>query len=211
MSRPWERESGYKRREGTRAIRDHILIVCEGEKTEPNYFLKFPVNIELVKVDVHGVGANTLSLVRDAVARQDAASRKGQPYNQVWCVFDRDEFPSGNFNEACRFARANRIQVAYSNQCFELWYFLHFNFNDTALHRHAYGEKLTEFLGKKYQKNDTEMYGLLKDRQNVAIRNARKLLARYYPCNPAKDDPSTTVHLLVDALNAFVSDDNSLT
>lgn len=205
MSKPWERAEGYGRREGTRFIRDRILIVCEGEKTEPNYFRKFPVDIDLVEVDVQGKGANTLSLVKDAVARRDDALQKGKPYNQVWCVFDRDVFPPGNFNEACRLARTSQIRVAYSNQCFELWYYLHFNFSDAALHRHAYGDKLTELLGKKYQKNDTDMYGLLKDRQWAAMRNARKLLTRYQPSNPEKDDPSTTVHQLVEALNEFVS------
>ena len=51
------------------------------------------------------------------------------------------------------------------------------------------------------------MYDLLKDQQWAAMRNARKLLTRYVPCNPEKDDPSTTVHLLVEALNEFVSDE----
>jgi hypothetical protein len=206
MSKPWERAEGYGRREDTRVIRDRILIVCEGEKTEPNYFRKFPVDIDLVEVDIQGIGANTLSLVKDAVARRDDALRKGKPYNQVWCVFDRDVFPPGNFNEACRLARTSKIRVAYSNQCFELWYCLHFNFSDAALHRHAYAEKLTGLIGRKYQKNDTGMYDLLKDQQWAAMRNARKLLTRYVPCNPEKDDPSTTVHLLVEALNEFVSE-----
>ncbi|HNU99049.1 MAG TPA: RloB family protein [Verrucomicrobiota bacterium] len=186
MSKPWERAEGYRRREDTRVIRNRILIVCEGEKTEPNYFRKFSVDIDLVEVDVQGIGANTLSLVGDAVARRDDASREGTPYNQVWCVFDRDVFPAGNFNEAFRLARTNRIRVAYSNQCFELWYFLHFNFSDAALHRQAYGDKLTGLLGRKYQKNDTKMYDLLKDRQATAMQNARKLLTRYVPCNPEK-------------------------
>ncbi len=209
MSKPWERAEGYGRREDTRVIRDRILIVCEGEKTEPNYFRKFPVDIDLVEIDVQGIGANTLSLVEEAVVRRDDALRKGRPYNQVWCVFDRDVFPAGSFNEACRLARANQIRVAYSNQCFELWYFLHFHFNDAALHRHTYGERLTGLLGQEYRKNDSDMYDLLKARQSSAIRNARKLLTRYTPCNPEKDDPSTTVHLLVEALNEFVSDEKN--
>lgn len=205
MSKPWDLGREQGRREDTRSIRDRILILCEGEKTEPNYFRGFPVKIDLVELDVDGIGANTVSLVHEAIRRKDAAQRARTPYNQVWCVFDRDEFPSSNFNEAFRLANANRVRIAYSNQCFELWYFLHFHFNDAALHRHAYGEKLTGLIGRKYMKNDVSMYALLKDKQQAALRNARKLLTRYSPCNPEKDDPSTTVHLLVEVLNEFVS------
>lgn len=207
MSKPWDRESDYRRREATRVIRDRFLIVCEGAQTEPNYFRAFPVHTDLVEVDVAGVGANTRSLVEEAIRRKDNATREGKPYNQVWCVFDRDVFPAANFNEAFRLARANGMRTAYSNQCFELWYFLHFHFNDAALHRHAYGQKLTGLIGKKYEKNDAGMYALLQGKQATAIRNARKLLTRYFPCNPEKDDPSTTVHLLVEALNEFIPDD----
>ena len=209
MSKPWDREGGYGRREATRFIRDRFLIVCEGAQTEPNYFRKFPVQTDLVELDVAGVGANTLSLVEEAIRQKGRAARNGKPYNQVWCVFDRDVFPAANFNEAFRLANANGVRTAYSNQCFELWYFLHFNFNDAALHRHAYGKKLTGLIGKKYEKNDTGMYALLQDKQATAIRNARKLLTRYAPCNPEQDDPSTTVHLLVEALNDFIADEDA--
>lgn len=207
MSKPWERAPEYGRRVETRYIRDRILILCEGQKTEPNYFRGFSEKIDSVALDMAGVGANTLSLVQEAIRRREEAKRKGKPYNQVWCVFDRDVFPAANFNEAFRLANTSGLRIAYSNQCFELWYFLHFHFNDAALHRDAYAEKLTTLIGRKYQKNDQGMYKYLKERQPVAIRNARKLLSRYSPCNPEKDDPSTTVHLLVEWLNEFIEDD----
>ena len=52
-------------------------------------------------------------------------------------------------------------------------------------------------LGRKYQKNDRDIYRELVNRQPDAIRNARQLLAEYDPQKPAEDNPSTTVHLLV--------------
>ncbi len=204
MSKPWERGGGYGRREANRFIRDRFLIVCEGAATEPNYFRAFPVQADLVEVDIKGIGANTKSLVEAAIRRKQEAHRNGKPYNQVWCVFDRDVFPAANFNEAFRLAGANGIRTAYSNQCFELWYYLHFHFIDTALHRHAYGNKLTDLIGRKYEKNDTCMYAHILNRQTTAIRNAKTLLNRYASHNPEKDDPSTTVHLLVEALNEFI-------
>ncbi|MBU1746036.1 MAG: RloB family protein [Proteobacteria bacterium] len=208
MVKVWQRKRDYSRRVDTRNLRDRILILCEGKKTEPNYFRKFPLNVELVEIDVRGTGANTLSLVEDAIRRGQDAVKSDIPYNQIWCVFDRDSFPSGNFNRAFKVADENRIRIAYSNQCFELWYLLHYNFNDAAIDRREYARRLTKFIGRKYRKNDGNMYDLLKERQHTAIRNAKMLLSRYDACNPEKDDPSTTVHELVEALNEFLSEDS---
>jgi len=44
-----------------------FLIVCEGEKTEPNYFRKFPVDTKVIKLDIQGEGKNTKSLVEKAI------------------------------------------------------------------------------------------------------------------------------------------------
>lgn len=72
---------------GTRDLIPSFLIVCEGEKTEPNYFRRFRVPAEVARIDVQGIGANTVSLVRKAIALRDAGD-----YDQTWCVFDRDSF-----------------------------------------------------------------------------------------------------------------------
>lgn len=208
MRKVGQRKRDYSRRVETRSIRERILILCEGSKTEPNYFRKFSPNVEPAELDVDGKGANTLSLVHDAIRRREAAN-KDIPYNQVWCVFDRDVFPADDFNQARKVAEANHIHVAYSNPCFELWYFLHYHFIDTAIDRYAYSLKLAEFVGRKYKKNDKKMYDILKDRQYDAIQNAKTLMRRYYPCNPERDNPSTNVYILVEFLNNFRSDDSA--
>jgi hypothetical protein len=80
----------YKRKIDSRSERDRILIVCEGEKTEPNYFRSFPVNSEVVEIVIEGTGCNTVSLVERAIQLINENSEN--PYNQVWCIFDRDFF-----------------------------------------------------------------------------------------------------------------------
>jgi len=48
------------------------------------------------------------------------------------------------------------------------------------------------------------MYDRLLTRQPDAIRNAQTLLDSYGPAhNPEKDNPCTTVHLLVQELNQY--------
>lgn len=120
---------GYTlRRVDVLEVQQTFLIVCEGEKTEPNYFRRFRVPKKVV--DVRGLGDSTLSLVERTIGLM-----QDQEYNQVWCVFDRDSFPAVRFNAAIEKARANDVRVAYSNEAFEIWYLLHFHYYDTALTR----------------------------------------------------------------------------
>jgi len=196
----WKRKRGkIVRKKHNRGFpKPLILIVCEGARTEPNYFKSFRVSTAIVKIA--GMGSNTLSLVRQALAL-----KKENSYDQVWVVFDRDEHRLQNFNEAFELAQKNGIQIAYSNQAFELWYLLHFHYFNTAISRQDYIMKLNDLLRYKYQKNDRNMYDSLLDKQQTAIQNAKKLLlAHGIECKPAAADPSTTVFLLVEMLNQYL-------
>lgn len=182
-----------------------FFIVCEGEKTEPNYFKKFSVDVDL-KV-IKGEGKDTKSLVETAIElKNDPES--GQR-DRVWCVFDRDRndqnpHDAQNFNAAITLAQTNGIKVAYSNDAFELWYLLHFNYYNTGISRNDYPNMLTKLLGHKYEKNSKTIYEKLKDKQQDAIKHAKRLLQEYDRPNPESDNPSTTVHLLVEELNSFI-------
>ena len=193
-------QSYLERTVDTRGVLPSFLIICEGKKTEPNYFQAFRIpDLSVKQLDVIGLGDNTLSLVERAKEIKD----KGN-YNYVWCVFDRDSFPAGKFNAAITSAYNNEMHVAYSNEAFELWYLLHFHFYNTGISRDSYKSKLTKLLKHKYEKNSTTIYEELKDKQHSAIKNANTLLIQYDPNRPEKDNPSTTVHLLVQCLNALV-------
>jgi RloB-like protein len=142
-------------------------------------------------------------LVRIAIKLRKEQAKEGPPYDQVWCVFDRDDFPVEHFQEAFTVAAENDIEIAYSNQAFELWYLLHFNYYNAAVSRASYIERLSKLLGHKYEKNSRTIYHELKEKQPDAIRNAARLLASYAMPEPEKNDPSTTVHKLVAQLNQY--------
>jgi hypothetical protein len=197
-----------------------ILIVCEGGKTEPNYFNWWKEQLENIKkaatsgalgridvvpdddIEVKGEGKNTESLVRKAA---DIRNQAIVDYMQVWCVFDRDSFEPKQYNAAIDKARAENINPAYTNEAFELWYLLHFNYVNTGVSRNQYKSMLTKRLGKKYRKNDPQMYETLlnhpKADQRQAIQNAKQLLKRYAKKDYAHQNPSTRVHELVESLN----------
>lgn len=176
--------------------RDRFLIVCEGKKTEPNYFSDFPVPKKIVRIV--GCGFNTIRLVEEAITLKTSSN-----FEQVWCVFDHDDFPLENIAYAIQLAKNNNIQVAFSNESFELWYILHFEYLTSAISRHAYCDKLgdRDHFGFNYEKNAEHLYRTLLHRQDFALRNARRLIQEYEVFDPATCNPSTTIHLLVEQLN----------
>ncbi|MEH2463337.1 RloB family protein [Nostoc sp.] len=200
MSKKKINSSGYSpRKVNTRKIRQRFLIVCEGSKTEPNYFRSFRVPKNVAEIDVQGVGENPSKLVQSA----KELNKQGE-YDQVWCVFDRNSWTIEDFNNAIKNAEAHGFKVAYSNEAFELWYVLHFEFLHTGIPRSDYLRKLTSLFGRTYQKNSETIYDELFEKQAIAIKNAENLLKQYNSQIPAKDNPSTTVHLLVKELNNFI-------
>ena len=80
------------------AVSLRLLIISEGVNTEVSYFRQFEQ--PTIRVKAVGTGFNTLSLVRRAEQIRDEEAAKGRHYDQVWCVFDKDDFPAQDFNEA---------------------------------------------------------------------------------------------------------------
>ena len=188
--------------------RQYILIVTEGEKTEPNYFKGIIKNLpnHLVQVEIIGEGANTKSVVKSAIQIRDRRTQDfGNPdFDEIWVVFDKDDFPAKNFNSAIEMAKNEDIQCAYSNEAFELWYILHFQFLDAAVNRKRYIEILKETLGN-YEKNQDDIYQILKEKGNEsqAIQWAKRLHKDLNVGNPAEEKPTTLVYQLVESLNRF--------
>jgi len=178
-----------------------FLIICEGEKTESNYFDAFKVKSAMIITE--GTGCNTISLVTEAQKIVNSYKTDDIEFDQVWCVFDRDDFYD-TFNDAIFKAKGIGFRVAYSNEAFELWYLLHFIYFDSSITRVDYILKLSKHMNTKYKKNSTEMYEILLPNQSVAINRAKRLLYNYSESNPNKEEPSTTVHLLVEELNKYI-------
>mgnify|MGYP003611392796 CR=1 FL=1 len=211
-----ERTKEKKRSIETKEVRVYFLIVCEGEKTEPNYFKSFKTNVKsfVYTIDTLGEGSNTKDLVKRTIKERDNSS---QEYDSVWAVFDRDSFSPNNFNGAIRLAESNDIKVGWSNEAFELWYLLHFQYRNTSMLRADYKKAIEDEINAKiaaqskykkprkfeYKKNSAEMYSILEKygNQKQAITYAKKLILNHNCNNFAIHNPCTRVHLLVEELN----------
>lgn len=198
-----------KKRIQTKKIRCRILIVCEGEKTEPQYFKAFKtINNQsfTYEVDARGTGYNTLSLVNEAIRLRESAST---PYDSVWAVFDRDIFTEATFNQAINVAIKSNINVAWSNEAFELWYLYHFHNRVTPMTRNEYKLKIEEAVNNSpsykkkkkfvYEKNNRENYHIMTTygKQGNAINWARAQHLSYTDSRYSKQNPCTTVYQLV--------------
>ena len=110
-----------------------VLIVCEDQNTEPAYFKQFEnlfeglLPEETVYVKRVGTGRNSLGVVKEAIAERDRIyeDNNHRSIDEAWVVFDKDDLditPGNrrNFESAFELAAKEKIQVAYSNECFEL-------------------------------------------------------------------------------------------
>jgi len=113
-------------------VRRSVLIVCEGEKTEYFYFRSFRAheNVRLISVDVVHTDSDPVSVVERAISRRGEAAERAlksrdanERIDEVWCVIDVDEH--AGLEAALTLAAKNRINIAVSNPCFELWILLH--------------------------------------------------------------------------------------
>nr|WP_320027101.1 RloB family protein [uncultured Acetobacterium sp.] len=217
------REERKKRKFGYKQPRaNSYLIVTEGERTEPLYFKgmtkiierKMGGNVdvyELPTIDINGEGCSTCKLIEKT---DELVSKAKIIYQNIWVVFDKDDFD--DFDEAIKMAENKGYKVAWSNQSFEYWLYLHFNYSDSALHRDDWCDKLSEIfdnyrLGEgKYNKNYDVIYNLVdsNDGVNSAIKNAKRKMEDYFCKNvkPSECDPGTTVHLLALELKRYLDE-----
>ncbi|MBW8684319.1 RloB family protein [Chitinophaga rhizophila] len=191
-----------------------ILIVCEGKNTEPSYFRKFRLSSATIKIA--SSGHSTSGLVKQAIKM--AAQQK---YQQVWCVFDKDNFPSQDFNDAIKLAQKNNFGVAWSNQAFEYWLILHFaDHQGNRMSRKDYHSVInnyirylgTTFNGKDDKQITDDLFDLLtgidpatkRNRTTLAISRAKRNLQSLIHLSPAEQESSTTVFRLVEEILKYV-------
>lgn len=193
---------------------DYNLIICEGTKTEPNYFNELKHRIEekeknKLQIEVLGTGYNTRSLFDYA---RECVQKSANGYSRVWLVYDKDDFPAESFNvteEMCRNYTSEggtEYNAIWSNQCIELWFLLHFMYLQSDLHRDEYYPKLTDCLaGKgKYQKNREDIFEILFPYLKYAIQNAKKLEKVNEGKTPSESAPGTRVYYLMEELGKYL-------
>lgn len=198
----------------TKKIRCRILIVCEGTKTEPNYFKSFDAikmsNSLVPEIKACGTATNTIQVVEEAIRLKKDAEDNGTSYDSVWAVFDKDNFPDSDFNNAILKADRNGVGCAWSNEAFELWYIYHFDAYSTPISRSQYQDIITRRVRENscdktytYRKNDSSIRDILRKcgcDEKKAIQRAENQANTFVDQCFGHHNPCTMVYKLVRQL-----------
>lgn len=203
-------------------------IYCCGEVTEVEYFSRYNVQGKLKITCIHGSGRNHQSLVDfmiDDLYKEGliTVTENGLQINnptelKIWCVFDRDFSSFKNdelsYMKALAYHKNGPVNIAWSNDSFEVWFLLHLQYFDNITHRdQLYDELDKHFQGilyKDYRKGraDTRSFisQILPNTQNAIDR--AKLLYAFHAGKPEiQKNPSTKVFELIEEFQALLGSD----
>lgn len=197
MSRP-------RRRRTSEARRPQFLVFTEGEKTEPQYLTHWRRRFrDQVIVEIDSFHGTPRSLVDRAVERKkqevrNAKRGRGDPFDQIWVVFDTDEHP--DICEAERLAAEHGIGVARSNPCIELWFQLHFEDQTAWIHRHVTQARCRELLSCEKSLSASAMETLAQRYEEARARAAALDRKHEADGSPSGENPSSSMWRLIDQI-----------
>ena len=197
------------RRKAKRRSYDKVLIVCEGEKTEPFYFKELRIHYDLASANIEVFGAkgtDPASIFGFARRRFAAEKKKGDSYDRVYCVFDKDKHQ--NFLttvESIRIANPEGVYFAITSvPCFEFWLLLHFCYTTSPYHsvpgKSACDQVISDLERylPGYEKGCRNLFSELFTQVEVAKKRATKVCVQAREAQT--ENPSTRVHELVEYL-----------
>lgn len=187
-------------------------IVSEGTKTEP-YYIKGLADVINKKyynfgsknrIEVKGTGRSTLSLLK--FVRKQVEIDWPQA-TVVWLMYDKDDFPIDDFDNTQYSAEGRKdkreYKVAWSNECIELWFVLHYQILTADNGREHCRKILEDKMG--YEKNQKDIYEILEDKTALAIQRAENQYDSYAVSTPpSKRCPATRVFELVRYLLQYI-------
>ena len=212
-----------KRKEPDRdRIEGAVWIFTEGEKTEPNYLKglisricsdpQYRRTYHLVPCKGSGITVFSKAL---GYLKKIISDEMGD----IYIVFDKDDIHDAVFDGLISDIEARsdskwHWHAIWSNECFELWYVLHFEYLCADVGRKTYYSKLDKYMqknGKKaYDKSSEDIYDLLREIGSPAdaLVNAERLEDKWKGYTPSKSIPCTRIReLLIPLLSRLPSDE----
>lgn len=209
MARRDRSRHSLKRQGPKREPYDRVLIVCEGEKTEPNYLREMIAHFQLSSANVAIVGdggAAPISVVELALEM----FRADPDYNAVFCVFDRDDHESfdralSKLDTARPLLRRDgkkklgeaRLEAITSIPCFEYWLLLHYQYTTAPMALFADVERKLKQIPEHvaYRKGEQGLFRCTLEKLEVALVNADR--ANREATKNETDNPTTQLPALI--------------
>lgn len=213
--RKQRRASSLKRKSARRAVYDRVLVVCEGSKTEPNYFkeIRATYRLSTANIDICGkeCDSDPLSVIKYAIK----TFKKDSDYDRVFCVVDRDKHTT--FDAAMdklhrtKLGKGVTFTAITSVPCFEFWLLLHFGYTTRqfcAPGMDSNCELVIDELNRRnlipgYNKGAQNVFSLTKDKLSDAIKHAKRL--QEHNRETESVNPATNIHELIEYLISLTS------
>lgn len=204
-----------RRRAAVRQPYERLLIVCEGEKTEPQYLCEIQQAYRLATAHVQvlhsQIGTEPRRVLEYALTvfkeGDHARGIHARAFDRIVVVFDRDEHDTYHAALAQAAAQDGKLRndngaavpldVVASVPCFELWLLLHFEEVHAPLHRDEALERLTGHL-PGYEKGGGGHWAATQGRLGDATERAQRLAAATTAHEGIQ--PYTAMHELVSRL-----------
>ena len=180
-----------------------ILIITEGHVEESyfkainNFYKKnYRKRIIEIKPVCSGYGTDVKNIIRFAI--DEKKKYDSDEFKSVWCVFDTDRGNNTETNllEGLSQAYKNKIKIAISNPCFEVWILMHYERTSSLI---SNGQKAKTILktkiqdynsSKNYFQINENVFTELLERLSEAITNAELIDKKHnktYPERYEKD------------------------
>lgn len=207
-----------------------IIIACEDKDSSPTYFRQ----IVQALIDERKITQDSFVIathqhthcmgVLDDLMTHQRDGKTFKDFDHKWIVIDRDQalqvgqgHSVQDFVQALAAANRNKVEVAYANDSFELWYLMHFEAVTCAYTRQEIIDRVINYLkrlnpicyerlDKKTIKSQTMtqlIFSDLNPRQNEAIRRAVRLEQNNEGQDPSVTNPATRIHRLVCLLRTL--------
>lgn len=187
-----------------------LLIVCEGEKTEVNYFEEIRQILRISTINICVIHSDLGTEPKQIVQSAETEFLKTRSFEKVFAVFDRDEhrtyFDAISMAEARdkKFKNDEGKSVDFcaiaSVPCFELWLLIHFQEVLAPIHRHDALKRLQGYIAS-YEKGNNNTFAMTRNFLEIASERAKALQARF--SRISGEDPYTDVHVLVGILRSM--------
>jgi hypothetical protein len=191
-----------------RPLYPRVLIVCEGARTEVNYFEEIRQEARLPTVNLRVIHSPLGTEPQQIVQGAEEEFLKSKAFEKVYAVFDRDKHLTYANAIAMAEARDGKLkndekkllsfEAIASVPCFELWLLLHFVNIRAPMHRHVALAQLQQHL-VGYQKGNNGTYAATS--ANLAVATQRATVLKQQFSRLPGTDPYTDVHELVDVLS----------
>lgn len=200
-----------------RALKQKMVIYCEGDVTEPEYLEQWRDNYCNVN-NINKAKIKLYIVIKRPNSESDPKSIMEKMLKEIeltdlnYIVFDEDDrcddiTKKANICSVFDKANTNSIKCIFSNRCAEVWALLHFEYSSAPLSGDKIYERLHHHMESYSQDNKRFDISLMIKNEEKAMVNAIRLREEQERNSPGDRfaRPMTNFDLLINDMKEFIN------